>query len=336
MGWASKLALAIALGFVSIAAADPLPYRSLTDDFADFANSTIDKPMADRVRAFREVFGRKFPAFYRPRDGRSVAQYDLIVAQALRSFPAHEAGYDAVVREFPTTFATELAHFRETFTGFTLDGPVYLLHSLGEMDGGTRIVGGRRVLIFAADGIATLDTPDSVPMLLDHEFFHMAHARSFPGCFALWCTLWREGMATYAAGALHPGATDKQIALEAPVPLRPAVDAHWREAVCLVQAKLDKAGSGPDRLFFLADGGTRNLPPRFGYYLGYRIVQRVATGRSLAVLMALPMSAVHPMLREHVAAMAAEAGGCSAPTFAAFVTHELARPPLPASAPHPQ
>jgi hypothetical protein len=47
------------------------------------------------------------------------------------------------------------------------------------------------------------------------------------------------------------------------------------------------------------------------------------------------MRPTHLVLREQIAAMAAEAGGCAAPTFAAFVTQQLARPPA-AGAPSAQ
>jgi hypothetical protein len=328
--------LALSLGWAGIATAEPLPYRALTQDFSDFATATADQPMTDRVRAFRAHFGKLFPAFYRPRDGRSPADYDRIVAQALSDFPAQRAGYDTVTRAFPTVFAQERDRFRATFPSFRLNGPVYLLHSLGEMDGGTRTIGKRRVLIFAADGIATIDTPDSTPMLLTHEFFPSPTPAVSPAATPSGVPCGARGWATYAAATLHPAATDRQISLEYTVPTRPAVDKHWRDAVCLLHARLDTSGSASTHLFFRSDGGTKTLPPRFGYYLGYRIVQRVAAGRSLPALMALPMRPAHALLHEQVTAMAAEAGGCTAPTFADFVANALLRPASSPAATHPQ
>jgi len=299
------------LGISAPALAQTTPYRSLTDAFATFVESTAHLPMADRVALFRTQVARLFPGFYRPRDGRSAADFNRMIARSLSSFQGQRADFEAVEHAFDATYRAELVRFRQTFPTFRLTSPVYLLHSLGEMDAGTRVIGGRRVLIFGADGIAQYDTPDALPMLLDHEFFHMVHSRSFPGCTAVWCGLWREGLAVYAASILNPGATDRQLGLEDPGQLRPAVEAHRREALCLLQSKLGTAGRSPTRLFFLSGGGTRTLPPRFGYYLGYRLAQRIGQTHRLEDLAHMPMKQARALVVATVAQMAEEAGGCA-------------------------
>lgn len=331
------LACAI-LGLVPAPAREAPPlYRSLTRAFADFADSTAALSVADRVALFRARFHGLFPAFYRPRDGRSPADYDRMIARALLAFPKERPSLEAVERTFATAYAAEAARFRRTFPGFRLASPVYLLHSLGEMDAGTRVIGGRRVLIFGADGIARVDTPDSVPMLLDHEFFHIVHGRTFPGCQAIWCTLWREGMAVYATSILNPGASDRQLGLEEPSRMRPAVEAHRREAFCLLRARLGATDAATRRLFFLSGGGDGPLPPRFGYYLGYRIAQRAGQKRSLAMLTDVRMLPGRALVETIVADMAAEAGGCPAGQSATVSTSSPAtvvasiRPPKASS-----
>lgn len=310
---AARLAAALALVCAAPLAAQTMPYRSLTQDFTQFAAESAGLPMADRVVQFKQRFGRLFPAFYRPRDGRSAADFDRMIARSLSQFSADRAGYESVERNFSTAYLTGIDHFRQAFPNFRPTLPVYFLHGLGEMDAGTRMLGKRRVLIFAADGIARYDSADSVPMLLDHEFFHLVHRRYFPGCYAVWCTLWREGLAVHAAATLNPGATDRQLGLSEPAPLRPAVDSHMHRAICLLQSRLGATDRPTNRMFFLANGGNGALPPRFGYYLGYRIAQRAGQTQSLQSLMAMPMGRVRGLVSQEVAAMADEAGGCLNP-----------------------
>lgn len=308
--WIGRWAVLLLLA-ATPASAQQAPYRSLTKAFAGFADATAALPMAERVAQFRAQVARLFPGFYRPRDGRSHADFDRMIARSLAAFPGQRADFEAVERQFDAAYRAELARFRQTFPAFRLSTPVYFLHSLGEMDAGTRVIGGRRVLIFGADGIAQYDTPDALPMLFDHEFFHMVHSRSFPGCLAVWCGLWREGLAVYASSVLNPGASDRQLGLEDPGQLRPAVERHRREALCLLQSKLGGAGRATTRLFFLSGGGTRDLPPRFGYYLGYRIAQRIGQTRSLDTLSRMPMKQARALVYQTVGQMAEEAGGCA-------------------------
>ena len=63
-------------------------------------------------------------------------------------FPELRPRYEQTQREFPAAFEAGIQHFRKAFPGFTPNIPVYLLHSLGEMDGGIRELGGKNYLIF--------------------------------------------------------------------------------------------------------------------------------------------------------------------------------------------
>jgi len=87
----------------------------------------------------------------------------------------------------------------------------------------------------AKQGIAGL----TMKPFLDHEMFHLYHHRFFPGCDPLWCNVWEEGMAVYVASKLNPGATDEQLLLNQPRPIRPEVEPRLREAMCSLRAKFD-------------------------------------------------------------------------------------------------
>ena len=289
----------------------PAPvFKSYTDDFAKFADETATLADAERVRLFHERFGPLAGGFYGPRD-RDPAKVDANIVKALASFPKIRVRYSAAAAGFDHAFTTGQARFRSFFPDYRLTMPVYLLHSLGEMDGGTRTLGGHQVAIFGADVIAQIHDETTIGPFLDHELFHLYHARSFPDCDALWCSLWEEGLAVYVASRLNPGSTDRQLLLTIPMPIRPGVDPRLAEAMCGLRAKLDSTAKEDYAPFFtFGQGGTSSFPPRYGYYLGYLLAQKIGETMPLAQMAKLPPGRVRPLLDQTLARY----GPCAAPT----------------------
>jgi hypothetical protein len=302
--------LTIACVLTASAAPPPLKYKSLTEDFDAFAAETIDMPRAQRVALFRKKFGRLFPGFYEPR-GRK--DYDHLVAQALEDFPEMRPAYIEVERSFPDAFASAVDQFRVYFPNFTSAMPIWFVHSLGEMDGGTRQLNGHGVVVFGADVITKFDS-DRMQPFLDHELFHVEHAHYFSDCDPLWCSLWQEGLAVYAASKMNPGATDHQLLLTEPRPIRGEVDQHWQEALCLTADKLDSVDPKDNHDFLYGGQAPPQLPSRFGYYVAYRIVQRAGDEYSLADLTKLHHDAARRLFARTLSALLNEAhANCQLP-----------------------
>ena len=275
-------------------------FTSYTDDFAKFADETATLPEAERVRLFHVRFGPLAGGFYGPR-GREPAKLDAGIASALSDFPTIRVRYTAAAADFARAFATGQTRFRKVFPDYRLTMPVYLVHSLGEMDGGTRELKGRTVAVFGADVIARIHDETTIPPFLDHELFHLYHSQYFPGCDALWCGLWEEGMAVYAASRMNPGATDRQLLLTIPVPIRAAVDPHLAEAMCGLRAKLDATTDDDKAPFFFMRPNTGRFPPRYGYYLGLLLAQKIGETMPLAQMAKLPPARVRPLLDQALA-----------------------------------
>lgn len=287
------------------------PYRSLTGEFARFYDDTRSMPEAQRVTLFRKRFDALFPGFYEPSDGMTDAQYDANVARALATFPDIRARYEQAERDFPRAYAAGIRHFRAQFPGFRPTLPIWFVHSLGQMDGGTRTIRGRNVMIFGADVIARIHDSRDIGPFLDHEMLHVENAHWFKDCDAMWCSLWQEGLATYAASVMNPGADDHLLMLDQPAPIRARVDADWRNALCQVQRDLmstDQKVYG--RYFYARVDPTSVYPARWGYYVGYRIMQRLGKKRTLRELDHLDNKAAGTLLTGEVRSMIREAGGC--------------------------
>ncbi len=94
-------------------------------------------PEAERVRLFRARFNALFPGFYQP-NGRTEAEYGRHRRGRLDRFSGHSREISAASDAFVQAFTTGQTRFLKTFPDYRLNMPVYLVHSLGQMDGGSR------------------------------------------------------------------------------------------------------------------------------------------------------------------------------------------------------
>jgi hypothetical protein len=283
----------------------------LTPAFGAAWEETKDLPDSERVDAFERNFAPNLPGFYDPKrasPGRE-ERFQARILRGLKQFPEQRAGIEDVSRRFATMFTPALSSFEAQFGTMTGYPPVYLVNSLGEFDGATRELPDGVRLLFGADMIARIHAKHDVQPFFHHELFHLYHNRLHPEeCGMMWCSLWFEGLAVYVSEKLNPGATDDELLLNVPTPIRPEVDAHMTEAVCAVRWRLESRDRSDYAALFMTERLTPNLPPRFGYYVGYRVAQRLGRRRSFNELARLPPQEVRPLIERTLRDMAA----CSA------------------------
>ena len=270
----------------------------LTGDFAAEYDRTADLPDAERVAGFKARFAPIVPGFYSAGRFRlnDPAKYDARLLNSLQRFPDERAGIADVSRRFSAMFAPAVASFEARFGPMTGYPPVYLVHSLGEFDGGTRSLPDGTFLFFGADMIARLHATHDIQPFFHHELFHLVHAQAFPECDTVWCGLWTEGLAVYVSARLNPHATDEDLLLTFPEPLRPAVERDRAAAVCLVLKRLDSSDAEDTNAMFSSGHPAPNLPPRFGYYVGYLVAAELGRTRDLKTLAALKPAEMRPLL----------------------------------------
>lgn len=287
------------------------PYVDLTPQFEAFVDETAAMEESARVALFRERMNTLLPGFYEPRYGATEERYNARVARALKGFAALRLDYDRARREFASAYAAGIKHFRKEFPGFKPNVPVYLVHALGEMDGGTRELRGKVYLVFGADVIARVHKGQNIGPFLDHELFHVENGKYFKECDAVWCGLWVEGLATYAASKMNPAADDAQLLLTAPDPIRAPTDAKWAEALCYTKAKFDSAAADDYQAFFMGGhDGPKTFPDRFGYYIGMKLTAALGDRYSLAQLAQMPPETAKKALIESLDRALSSAGGC--------------------------
>ena len=277
----------------------------LTDDFDAFWQRTQTLESPDRVRAFFTDMDRLLPGFFRAsRVGVEQPAYDRHIANGIAAYPRQRSGISEVSRRFAALFAPARASFERSFGPIPATRPIYLIHSFGEMDGGTRSLPGGSTLIFGADVIARLHLAHDIQPFFHHELFHVYHFTRFTTCEQIWCSLWAEGLATYVAQRLNPRATDAELLLEVPSPIRAAVEANKAEAVCAVLARLDSTGGPDSDALFSFRRMNERLPPRFGYYVGYLVAADLGRSRSLPALARLQARQLRPLIERSLRVMA--------------------------------
>ncbi|MEZ6022243.1 MAG: hypothetical protein R3C16_02245 [Hyphomonadaceae bacterium] len=309
----TKISLALAAA-LSLAACQTAPQPEqpfytlvdLSDDFVAFYDRTIDMAPAARAAAFRAELNAKMPGFYDPArfDTATPEQYDARIIRAFEDFPALRERYLATTASFESAMAPARESFLATFPDASPVGDIYFVHSLGEMDGGTREIDGRVYLIFGADVMARVHEPGQTTPFFHHELFHFYHEPYFHGCSAFWCALWGEGLATYVAQELNPGASDHALLLNIPRPIRPEVDANLAYAVCETRARLDSESQDDYRAFFMGAGALERLPPRAGYYIGLLVAQEVGRTHTLQQLAHLSPAEARPLVEAALGALA--------------------------------
>jgi hypothetical protein len=277
----------------------------LTDDYVAFYDRTQGMESAARAAAFREEFNAKMPGFYDPaRFDSTVAQYDQRVARSFEAFPALRERFIATTSGFETSMAPARTSFRAAFPDVQRVGDIYFVHSLGEMDGGTREINGQTYLVFGADVMSRIYEPGGTTPFFHHELFHFYHKSFFNGCHVFWCALWTEGLATYVSEQLNPGTDDHSMLLTVPRPIRPEVDANLQYAICETRARLQSESMDDYRPFFLGSSNLEGLPPRAGYYIGYLVAKEAGRTRTVQELAHLNAEDARPVVEAAIAALA--------------------------------
>jgi hypothetical protein len=283
----------------------------------DLAAATAKLSPGDQANAFAVKVIGQFPDLYDPQvlglpSGPKRAVRIVASLDALRKDKAAAIAVRGAVTEAVPGIA---AVYAQNFPDFRCDFPIYLLDSLGQLDGAGRIVGGRASLVVGIDMLVT-ENPALRPVFLTHEFFHRYHAQA--GGFSddagegqpLWRVLWAEGLATYVSLKLTPGATLAN-ALILPADLEAQAKPKLADIVARLKPKLDKVDPATYRLLFTYGGknaAKAGLPWRSGYYAGYLVAAELGKTRTLTALAHLRGLALRKAIEAALTKIAATGG----------------------------
>ena len=271
--------------------------HDLATAFQQVADRNVGKPEA-AVRDFRDTIVPRFPQFYGPQryQGKiTEAQRDAQISKAFAGFPAIREAYIRKVANFTQDLPRHIATFRAAFPDYPASTDIWFLHSLGEMDGGTRTFHGEKFFVFGADVMVQAHGEGDEAAFFHHELFHDYQALDCSGG-PVWAGLWEEGLATYVSRRLNPKASDAELLLDLPHGLVPDTRRQMRRALDDLLAKLDSTDGEAVAGLFERRGDQSGLPARRAYYLGYLVAEEVGKTMSMRDMAKLDCAAVRPVV----------------------------------------
>lgn len=283
--------LVLLLSPLSLLAAQPSSIQviNLAPAFAQFWDQTEGQPMAQRVRLFRQQIGSQFSEFYLParrhQGADENAEYARIAA-AIQTFPAIRQPFLDKSARFAGELSRNLQIFQQNFPDFHTRLPIYVLHGLGEMDGGTRQYHDQTYLIFAIDGMLRYHGNNDEAPFFVHELFHVYQQHYLGHCQSagLWLPLWQEGLAVYVSQVLFPQANYSELLLDIPAGSVQQIQARLPAALSQLESLLDSSDAGLYASLFGFSQDYSGWPARRGYYLGYLIARQLGRSQNLRML----------------------------------------------------
>lgn len=297
-----------------------LEVHNISGDFLTFWDATQGKPIAERVAIFKRDVSSKFPGFYgvdRFGGKATWAFRDGTIETSINEFGPTRDAYRAKIAAIDKDLPRNNEVFMRAFPDFHPDSPVWILHSLGEMDGGTREINGKSVLVFGVDGMVKFHNSNvrDESAFFHHELFHIYHGPRLGPCAETWCSLWREGLAVYVSSKLDPNANEDELLLTLPDNMAAATRAKLLSSLLALRPVLmTKDPATYADLFQFGGRNVSDLPQRRGYYLGFLIAQELGQKYDLHTLANMPAAQAQPLIAKAVdqliaKAMAVRTGG---------------------------
>lgn len=310
--------LGIICAAIRVPSASACSIVDATASFWSLAARSAHMTPAAEIASFRADVVERYPELYTAHVlGRdNVHALDTLSVLWLKATRKNGIKGRAVERELVHRLPIILGRFKKAFPDFLCNFPIYLMASLGSLDGAGRVVAGHPALVLGVDTMAEFETAKELPVVITHELFHrynfqVAGFSDDPGDRqAIWRTLWAEGLATYVSGRLNPKASLSEVLVSEDLAQR-GPDLIRQLAVAL------RVNDAPDPSLYaeyFESGSARaksdGIPQRSGYYVGYRVVQQLAKRDSLYELAHLKGPSLHHTI-DHVLGLLAEKGAQS-------------------------
>ncbi len=204
-----------------------------------------------------------------------------MILQNINEFGEISEKYTARSQVLSNEISKNLDTFVKRFPDFKKDFEIYVIHSLGEMDGGTRTIGNKEVFIFGVDNIVKLHNGSNDTPFFHHELFHLYYAQFSTNDKKIYSSLWEEGLATFLSEELNPGSSVADLMLDIPEGLKHNCDKNLQFLFKTLSTRLNSGLDKDYESFFLLSSQNLTIPRRAGYYLGYLIAKEIRKHFSL-------------------------------------------------------
>lgn len=268
---------------------DSFQVVNIMEDFGKFLKKAEQTDSSTQVKLFRELVIEPnkeiFAAFTGQQSDEELAKYiKAVLPKALQ--------LEKITEKIQKDLPEQITKFKETFPDLNWKGTVVFMPNYGITDSGTGQINNKPYLIFGVDTILfSYGEKAELTVLFSHELFHLYQSQFQPkgkpknrqkGEVPLYELVWGEGLATYASKCLNPGISSEGIFLGSTL----------EKDASPILAKLAKEilknfDSGDTKVWqpFMAGAeGISEIPGRSGYYVGYKVAEKLAKQASLKKL----------------------------------------------------
>jgi len=286
--------------------------------FLKFWDATLQSSETERVQAFFATVVAGYPDLFHHgliASGaltglQTVPDAQRRVAAYLKDVDPLIPGMRRIANSIQNSVPDYIDEFAATFPDFAQSTPIYFTVSLFGLAAGLRIDRADTGLYFGIDELArTLDTESAFKVVFDHELFHAYHHQINPEVTdntAAWAYMWEEGLATFVSQRMNPGTSADQV-LVTPARLSQLANPVLPS---LARQMLDIADSTDPSAYgdlFSAEKGRAGMPLRAGYYVGYKVAEKLEPHRTLQQLAHLHGPDLRGAVRTALASMASGA-----------------------------
>ncbi len=226
---------------------------------------------------------------------------DQELKKQLAQYPEIEEQFTRKTKEITNKLDSTLESFAAALPGLDRNFDVFITHSFGEMDGGSRKIDDATYFILGIDGMVKYhqgfasETP-----FFHHELFHVYHSQYFPEEQIVWIALWSEGLATYASEKLNPKASFRELLLDIPEGMVKRIEKdtafHWKD----LKSKLKSTNDDDYESYFSLSSKETRIVTRAGYYLGYLLAKEIGKTKSLSEMAQMDINTILPLLEQKI------------------------------------
>ena len=284
----------------AIAAVPRPPFRVIDamPTFWKFWDSTIGELGDNRVRAFFDTIVAAYPDLFHHgliaggalTDLGGVPEAQARVAKYLHDVSPFIPAMRHITITIRDGFSRYVQEFVTTFPDYAPTTPVYFTVSLFGFSGGLFLAGEDTGLYFGVDELARIHgSTGNLKVILQHELFHQYHFQIAPEISndrAAWAFMWEEGLATYVSQRMNPGTKADQV-LVTPDRLSELAQPHLPDLARRLLDNADSTNPNDYADLFTVEQAPSGIPARSGYFVGYRVAEKLASTRSLVELVHL-------------------------------------------------
>jgi hypothetical protein len=262
-------------------------------------------PISKQVQLTKKDFFSRFPTFYDYKINKWKKEDkdpDKQIEQFLTEYPSYKETFIKKTNEITTNLDSSLASFIREFPELDRNFEIYITHSFGEMDGGTRKINGELYFIFGIDGMTKYHKgfKSELPFF-HHELFHIYHTQYISKDDEIFVPLWAEGLATDASEKLNPKTSPMDLMLDIPEGMIEAINEdrkyHWNKLL----SKIDSTGEEDYEMFFLFSSKDKRLVKRSGYYLGYLLAKEIGKDMTISEMAQLEKAKLRELIIKNIA-----------------------------------